>query len=92
MKSNHGADASFLLAVCATPATSRAAEKGDKNAVRADRGADVNAPQAGGTTALSWAVYRSDLEIADLLIRAGANVNAANREATRWPWVGSAAR
>lgn len=59
-----------------------AAERGDKTAVRTllDRKADVNAPQAGGTTALHWAVYRGDLEIADLLIRAGANVNAANRE------------
>ena len=42
--------------------------------------ADVNAPQVDGATALHWAVYRDDLELADLLIRAGANVNAANRE------------
>jgi ankyrin repeat protein len=33
-----------------------------------------------GATALHWAVYRDDLEAADLLIRAGANVKAANRE------------
>ena len=33
-----------------------------------------------GATALHWAVYRDDLETADLLIRAGANVRAANRE------------
>ena len=33
-----------------------------------------------GATALHWAVYRDDLELADLLIRAGANVKAANRE------------
>ena len=42
--------------------------------------ADVNAPQVDGATALHWAVYRDDLEMADLLIRAGANVKAANRE------------
>ena len=43
--------------------------------------ADVNAPQVDGTTALHWAVRADDLETADLLIRAGANVSAANREA-----------
>ena len=42
--------------------------------------ADVNAPQIDGATALHWAVYRDDLEMADLLIRAGANVKAVNRE------------
>ena len=41
---------------------------------------DVNAPQADGTTALHWAVYRDDMETADLLLRAGSNVRAANRE------------
>jgi ankyrin repeat protein len=42
--------------------------------------ADVNAAQVDGTTALHWAVRADDLETADLLIRAGANVSAANRE------------
>ena len=37
-------------------------------------------PQVDGTTALHWAVRSDDLETADLLIRAGANVSAANRE------------
>ena len=40
--------------------------------------ADVNAAEADGTTALHWASYRDDAESADLLIRAGAKVNAAN--------------
>ena len=40
----------------------------------------MNATQVDGATALHWAVYRDDLEAADLLIRAGANVKAANRE------------
>ena len=56
--------------------------KGDTAAVRvllAQR-ADVNAPQADGSTALHWAVYRSDTTAADLLIRAGANVKAPTRE------------
>ena len=38
----------------------------------------MNASQADGATALSWAAHRDDLETAQLLIRAGANVKAAN--------------
>jgi ankyrin repeat protein len=40
--------------------------------------ADVNATQPDGTTALAWAVYRDDLETAELLLSAGANASAAN--------------
>ena len=43
-----------------------------------DAGADVNAPQVDGTTALHWAVYRDDAETAALLVRTGADVNAEN--------------
>ena len=43
-----------------------------------DDGADVNAPQPDGATALHWAAYRDDVETAGLLIAAGANVTAAN--------------
>jgi ankyrin repeat protein len=59
-----------------------AAMKGDGTALRAvlQRKADVNAPQADGATALHWAVYRNDLEMADVLIRAGADPRAANRD------------
>ncbi len=39
---------------------------------------DVNARAHDGATALLWAAHWSDLATADLLIRAGANVNAAN--------------
>jgi len=42
--------------------------------------ADVNAVQADGATAIQWAVYRDDLQMADVLIAAGANVKLANRE------------
>ncbi len=41
-------------------------------------GADVNAPEADGTTALHWAAHRGDVELVRRLIRAGANVNAKN--------------
>ena len=39
---------------------------------------DVNAPQGDGATALHWAAHFDDPVTADLLIRARANVNAAN--------------
>src|SRR5262245_9277367 len=42
--------------------------------------ADVNAPQADGSTALHWAAYWNDIESADLLIAAGANARTATRE------------
>src|SRR3954466_572 len=40
--------------------------------------ADVNAAQGDGTTALHWAANLDNLSVADMLIRAGAPVNAAN--------------
>jgi ankyrin repeat protein len=39
---------------------------------------DVNAPQPDGATAIAWAAHWDDLEMADLLIRAGANVKTPN--------------
>jgi uncharacterized protein len=55
--------------------------KENKQAVRTllQKKADVNGAQVDGTTALHWAVRWDDLETADLLIRAGANVSAATR-------------
>ena len=42
-------------------------------------GANANAKQMDGTTALEWAVSRNDAESVKLLIGAGADVKAANR-------------
>ena len=58
-----------------------AIERGDVAAARAlvQKGADVNAPQSDGATALHWAVYRDSVEAVDMLMRAGAK-SAANRE------------
>ena len=58
-----------------------AAEKMDRATIRTllQRRVDVNAPQVDGMTALHWATYQDDLETATLLVRAGANVKAANR-------------
>ena len=46
----------------------------DANAVREliEQNVDVNLPQGDGATALHWAVYRDDLEIAKALISSGA--------------------
>lgn len=43
-----------------------------------ENGADVDASQGDGATALHWAAHRNDLEAASLLIAAGADVNTAN--------------
>jgi ankyrin repeat protein len=58
-----------------------AAMKKNAAAVRSllEQKADVNAPQADGATALHWAVRWDDLQLADLLIRAGADVHSRNR-------------
>src|SRR5262245_58066770 len=40
--------------------------------------ADVNVPHPDGATALHWAAYWDDLPSAQLLLRAGAQVNAVN--------------
>jgi ankyrin repeat protein len=58
-----------------------AAQKGARARVLAllQKGADVNAPQIDGTTAMHWAAYRDDLETAKALVRAGADVKRANR-------------
>jgi ankyrin repeat protein len=59
-----------------------AAMNADAATVRAllHQKADVDAVQADGATAIQWAVYRDDLEMAGALIAAGANIQLANRE------------
>ena len=64
---------------------------GDSIAVRAliDKHADVNVPQPDGATALHWAVFRSDKEMVELLLKAGANAKAANRDGSTPLWIAS---
>jgi ankyrin repeat protein len=58
-----------------------AARAGDMEAVRAllAAGAEVDASDPDGTTALHWAVYRDDAAMVARLIEAGADVNRPNR-------------
>lgn len=58
-----------------------AAKRGDAAAVREliQQGADVNEAYGDGMTALHWAAQRGDFEIAQLLIAAGANLQAGTR-------------
>jgi ankyrin len=80
----------FLLCVLFVAASAAAANspvadaamKRDAVALRAllQKKADVNAPQVDGTTALHWAARVDDVEMADLLIGAGARVSAVTRQ------------
>src|SRR5512145_2247405 len=62
-------------------AVADAAMRGDTDRVRAllRDGADVNAAQGDGMTALHWTALTGDLEMARMLLYAGANVKASTR-------------
>ncbi len=64
-----------------------AAMQHDTVTVRAllKQGADVNAAQGDGMTALHWAAMHGDLELADVLLYAGANVRATSRLGRQTP-------
>jgi uncharacterized protein len=73
-----------LLLVAATPPESPvadAAQTGDVGQVRAllQRGADVNAAQADGLTALHWAAMNDSREMVELLLYAGATIRPLTR-------------
>ncbi len=71
----------FMPASTSDTRVADAAMQGDKAAVRAlvKQGVDVNVAQGDGMTALHWAAYKDDLDTAQLLIYAGANVSAVTR-------------
>ncbi len=74
----------LLTAVSAWAADTRladAAQNSDRNLVKSllAQKVDVNAPQGDGATALHWAAFNDDLETAQLLLAAGANLKAATR-------------
>jgi ankyrin repeat protein len=70
-----------MLAAGAAAPLVEAVKSGDVAAARTlmTRGADVNAAEADGTTALHWAVQRNDVELVTRLLKAGARVNATNQ-------------
>jgi ankyrin repeat protein len=79
-----------LLLVAAVPPDSPVADaamKGDLEAVRTllRAGADVNAAQGDGMTALHWAASRGDKAMAQVLIYAGANVASTTRLGAHTP-------
>jgi len=58
-----------------------AAQRGDSDQIITllATNVDVNEPQIDGTTALHWAVQRDELDLAQLLVDAGANPDVVNR-------------
>jgi len=74
--------AAVLAAAAGDSRLSEAAMRGDRAAVKSllAQRADVDGSQGDGTTALHWAAFRDDLEMAKILIQAGANVRATTRE------------
>jgi len=64
-----------------------AAQTGDLDVVREllRSGADVNAAQGDGMTALHWAAYRGDIDMIDVLVYAGSNLEAVTRVAGYTP-------
>ena len=70
-----------VLGAAAEAPVAEAARTGDREAVRAllKQGVDVNAAQGDGMTALHWAARLGDVELAQMLLYAGANVKAMTR-------------
>ena len=70
-----------LLAGSNEAPVAEAAMSGDRDTVRSllKDGADVNAAMGDGMTALHWAAKKGDVELAQMLLYAGANVKAMTR-------------
>jgi|SRR5579884_2045525 len=68
-------------AIAADSPVADAAMRGERESVQnlLKQGADVNARQGDGSTALHWAAYRDDLNMAKMLISAGADMKVRTR-------------
>ena len=86
----------LLVAVAALaaagPSLPEAAKNRDRAAVAAllKQQADVNATLSDGTTAVHWAAHWNDVETLQLLLRAGARAETANRYGATPLWVACA--
>jgi uncharacterized protein len=74
----------LTMVALASPSASPLADavmRSDHTAVKTllEHGADLNAPQNDGMTALHWAAQNGDLTMTQALLHAGANVNASTR-------------
>jgi ankyrin repeat protein len=71
-----------LTTMAAAPDVANAAMKGNRAAVKTliDQKVDVNIAQPDGSTALHWAAYRQDIELANMLLKAGANPKTPTRD------------
>lgn len=71
----------LTVTVAANTTVADAAKSGDAASVKAllKAGADVNAAQGDGMTALHWAATNGDAAMAQMLLAAGANVRATTR-------------
>ena len=71
----------LLFAAPSDTPVADAVRAGDSATLRAllTQGVDVNAAQGDGMTALHWAAYKADVETAEILLYAGANVKATTR-------------
>src|SRR5690606_11338105 len=81
---------SSLLREAPTPPDSPVADaamRDDAETVRAlvKQGADVNAAQGDGMTALHWAAQNGDAELVSMLLYAGANARAVTRNGAFTP-------
>jgi ankyrin repeat protein len=88
----------LLLALLTGPNTGfaevrlvEAVKAADRAAIRTllSERVDVNATEADGTTALHWAADGDNLDLVELLLRAGANPKAANRYGVTPLWLAS---
>jgi ankyrin repeat protein len=72
---------SLLATLLAAAPVADVAKRGDRESLATllREGADVNASQGDGMTALHWAAVKGDAEMASMLIEAGANVKAVTR-------------
>src|SRR5688500_20119229 len=70
----------LTLAAGAVPPLVEAVKSGDVTTARAlvAKGADVNATEPDGTTAMHWAVQKGDLDMVSRFLRSGAKVHVKN--------------